>query len=124
MADLKNVAERYSCTILGIRHPSKMDQGGPLMYRGQGNMDLIGAARSGLWVQAHPSHPETQTIMLQSKTNVGLLGRTVIFSREKGEFAWCGVSRLTESMLTGKEPDPWAMLEAFFWLEEYMRPGL
>jgi hypothetical protein len=124
MAALKNVAEQYACTILGVRHPSKMDQGGRLMYRGQGNMDIIGAARSGLWVQPHPAHPETQTIMIQSKTNVGVVGRTVIFSREQGEFAWKGVSRLTESMLTGKGPDPWAMLEAFFWLEEQMTPGV
>jgi hypothetical protein len=124
MAALKTVAERYSCTIMGVRHPSKMDQGGPLMYRGQGNIDLIGAARSGLWVQQHPSHPETQSLLIHTKTNVGRVGRTVIFSRESGEFAWKGVSRLRESMLTGKGPDPYAMLEAFFWLEEYMRPGI
>jgi hypothetical protein len=124
MAALKTIAERYACTILGVRHPAKVDQGGRLMYRGQGNMDLIGAARSGLWVQPHPAHPETQTIMIHSKTNVGRLGRTVVFSRDEGEFAWKGVSRLTEAMVTGKGPDPWATLEAFFWLEEYMRPGM
>lgn len=123
MARLKTLAERYSCTMLGVRHPGKIDQGGRLMYRGQGNVDLIGAARSGLWVQPHPTHPETHTIMLQSKTNVGPLGRTLMFSREQGQFAWIGMSRLTESMLTGKGPDPVAMLEAFFWLEETMKPG-
>jgi hypothetical protein len=32
-------------------------------------------------------------------------------------------SRLTEAMLTGKGPDPWSFLEAFFWLEETMTPG-
>jgi putative DNA primase/helicase len=124
MAALTQLAERSGCTILGVRHPGKMDQGGRLMYRGQGNMDIIGAARSGLWVQPHPTHPETQTLLLQSKSNVGPLGRTVMFSRDKGEFDWIGVSRLTESMLTGKGPDPWAMLEAFFWLEETMTPGM
>jgi DNA repair protein RadA/Sms len=124
MSALKNVAERYACTILGVRHPAKTDQGGRLMYRGQGNMDIIGAARSGLWVQPHPAHPDTQTIMLQSKSNVGMLGRTMIFSRAEGEFAWKGVSRLTESMLTGKGPDPWSLLEAFFWLEEKMTAGI
>ena len=87
-------------------------------------MDIIGAARSGLWVQPHPTHPETETIMIHSKSNVGILGRTVIFSREKGEFTWKGVSRLAESVLTGKGPDPIAMLEAFFWLEEKMTPNI
>jgi AAA domain len=124
MAALKNVAERYHCTIMGVRHPSKVDQGGPLMYCGQGNMDIIGAARSGLWVQKHPTHPETHTIMLHSKTNVGILGRTAIFTHEYGEFAWKGMTRLTEAMLTGKGPDPHAFLEAFFWLEEIMKPGI
>ena len=76
--------------------------------------DIIGAARSGLWAQSHPAHPETQTIVIHSKTEVGKLGRTLIFSREKGELAWKGVTRLTEAMLTGKGPDPMAMLEAFF----------
>jgi hypothetical protein len=94
------------------------------MYRGQGNIDLIGATRSGLWVQPHPAHPETQTLLLQSKSNVGVLGRTMMFSRAQGEFSWVGVSRLTESTLTGKGPDPYAFLEAFFWLEETMAPGL
>ena len=124
MAALKKLAERHHCTILGVRHPSKVDQGGPLMYRRQGNMDIIGAARSGLWVQKHPTHPETHTLMLHSKTNVGMPGRTVIFSREYGDFAWQGMSRLTEAMLTGKGPDPHAFLEAFFWLEELMKPGI
>jgi putative DNA primase/helicase len=124
MAALGKIAERYACTVLGVRHPSKLDLGGRLMYRGQGNLDLIGAARSGLWVQPHPAHPETETIMIQSKTNVGALGRTVVFSREQGEFAWKGVSRLTEAMVTGKGPDPWSLLEAFFWLEEQMTPGI
>jgi hypothetical protein len=124
MAALKTVAERYGCTIMGVRHPSKMDQGGPLMYRGQGNLDLIGAARSALWVQEHPAHPETQSLVIHTKTNVGRLGRTVIFSREGGKFAWKGVSRLTQAMFTGKGPDPHALLEAFFWLEETMKPGI
>jgi hypothetical protein len=98
MEQLKHAAEKYRCTILGIRHPSKLDQGGPLMYRGQGNMDIVGAARSALWVQKHPTHPETQSIMLHSKTNIGTPGRTVIFSRERGEFKWVGVTRLTEAI--------------------------
>jgi len=124
MAALRRLAERYQCTIVGVRHPGKLDQGGRLMYRGQGNMDIIGAARSGLWVQQHPAHPETQSLLIHAKTNVGPLGRTVVFSRAQGEFTWVGVSRLTEAMLTGKGPDPMAMLEAFFWLEEYMTPGV
>jgi hypothetical protein len=124
MARLKMVAERYTCTILGVRHPGKSEQAGRLMYRGQGNADIIGAARSGLWVQPHPTHPDTHTLLLQSKSNVGTLGRTLVFTREDGNFEWKGVSRLTESMLTGKGPDPWSLLEAFFWLEEQMTAGI
>lgn len=124
MAALKRIAEQHHCTIVGVRHPAKTDQGGRLMYRGQGNIDIIGAARSALWVQPHPVHPETHSLLIHSKTNVGMPGRTVIFSRERGEFRWVGVSRLTEAMVTGKGPDPYALLEAFFWLEETMTPGV
>ena len=87
-------------------------------------MGISGAARSALWVQQHPAHPQTQTIMIHSKTNVGLLGKTVLFSRDKGQFSWIGVSRLTEDMVTGKGPDPYALLQAFFFLEEAMTPGI
>jgi hypothetical protein len=123
-AALKQVAEQHACTVMGVRHPAKLDQGGRLMYRGQGNIDLIGAARSGLWVQQHPAHPETQSLMIHAKTNIGTLGRTIVFSRERGEFSWKGISRLTEAMMTGRGPDPHALLEAFFWLEEYMTAGV
>lgn len=122
MEHLRVVAEKYHCTILGVRHPSKLDQGGPLIYRGQGNIDIVGAARSALWVQKHPTHPETKSLMLHSKTNIAMFGRTAIFSREYGDFRWDGMSRLTESMFTGKGPDPYAFLEAFFWLEETRKP--
>jgi hypothetical protein len=124
MAALKTIAEKHACTVMGVRHPAKLDQGGRLMYRGQGNIDLIGAARSGLWVQQHPAHPETQSLMIHAKTDIGSLGRTVVFSRERGESSWNGVSRLTEAMMAGRGPDPPAMLEAFFWLEETMKPGI
>ena len=123
MAALKTVAEQHHCTIMGVRHPSKLDQGGPLMYRGQGNMDIVGTSRSALWMQKHPTHQADQTLMIHSKTNVGMPGRTVIFSRARGEFEWIGVTRLAEWMLSGRGPDPYAFLEAFFWLEETMTPG-
>lgn len=123
MAALRQVAEAYHCTIIGVRHPSKLDSGGPLLYRGQGNVDIIGASRSALWVQKHPAHPETESLMIHSKTNVGMPGRSVIFSREQGNFQWKAVTRLTEPMFTGKGPDPFAFLDCFFWLEEYMHAG-
>ena len=87
-------------------------------------MDIVGAARSALWVQKHPTHQADQTLMIHSKTNIGMPGRTVIFSRARGEFAWVGVTRLAEWMLSGRGPDPYAFLEAFFWLEETMTPGV
>jgi len=125
LAALQQLAEQYACAIACIRHPAKASQGGKALHRGLGSVDFIGAARTGLFVEQHPLD-ETKVLVAQSKSNVGPLGRTLIFSKEGGQFEWCGRSRLSAEMLagSGRGPDPHAFLEAVIWLEQRLEDGL
>jgi hypothetical protein len=122
---LRRLAEQYQCAIVCIRHPAKAGQGGKALHRGLGSVDFIGAARTGLFVEQHPLNPYL-AMVAQSKSNIGPLGRTVLFSKVGGQFEWAGVSRLSAEMLggSGRGPDPHAFLEACVWLEGRLRDGL
>jgi hypothetical protein len=122
---LRRLAEQYQCAIVCIRHMAKSHQGGKAMHRGLGSIDFIGAARTGLLVEQHPNDP-TKVLLAQTKSNIGPLGRTQIFSKAHGQFEWCGTSRLTAEMLagSGRGPDPCAFLDACLWLEDRLGDGL
>ena len=122
---LRRLAEQYHCAIVCIRHPAKSSQGGKAIHRGLGSVDFIGAARTGLFVEQHPTDP-TKALLAQSKSNIGPLGRTLMFTKQDGHFEWCGVSRLSAEMLagSGRGPDPHAFLEAVCWLEDRLHDGL
>jgi hypothetical protein len=122
---LRRLAEAYQCAIVCVRHPAKSSQGSKAIHRGLGSVDFIGAARTGLFVEAHPSDPG-KVLLAQSKSNIGPLGRTQLFTKYDGEFEWCGTSRLSAEMLagSGRGPDPYAFLEAVCWLEDCLQDGL
>jgi hypothetical protein len=125
LAALQQLAEEYQCAIACIRHPAKASQGGKALHRGLGSVDFIGAARTGLFVEQCPLD-ETKVLVAQSKSNIGPLGRTLIFSKEGGQFEWCGRSRLSAEMLagSGRGPNPHEFLEAVVWLERRLEEGL
>jgi len=122
---LRRLADQYHCAIVCVRHPAKASQGSKAIHRGLGSIDFIGAGRTGLFIEQHPSDP-TLVLMAQSKSNIGPLGRTQVFSKAEGQFRWQGVSRLSAEMLAGagRGPDPYAFLEAVCWLEDRLQDGL
>jgi hypothetical protein len=126
LAALTRLAEQYHCAMVCIRHPSKPGQGGgKAIHRGLGSIDFIGAARTGLFVEQHPTDPG-KVLLAQSKSNIGPLGRTQLFTKYEGHFQWCGVSRLSAELLggSGRSPDLYAFLEAVCWLEEALKDGI
>jgi DNA repair protein RadA/Sms len=126
LAALTRVAEQHQCAIVCIRHPSKPGTGdGKVIHRGLGSIDFIGAARTALYVEQHPIYPD-KALMAQSKSNIGPLGRTQVYSKKDGLFRWCGVSRMTAEVMAGsaRGPMPYAFLEAVCWLEDQMNPGV
>ncbi len=121
---LRRLAEEFECAIVCIRHPAKSSANSKAIHRGLGSIDFIGAARTGLFIEQHPTEP-TKVLLAQSKSNIGPLGRTQVFTKECGEFEWVGVSRLSAELLagSGRGPDPYAFLEAACWLETRLSDG-
>ena len=55
------------CAIVCVRHPAKPGEGiGKAMHRGLGSVDLIGAARTGLFIEHYPGD-ETRAFLAQTK---------------------------------------------------------
>jgi DNA repair protein RadA/Sms len=125
LRQLANLAEKYRCAIVCIRHPSKPGQNiAKLIHRGTGSVAFIGMARLGIFVEEHPQD-RTKVLLVQSKSNAGEVGVTQIFSKRAGKFEWAGVSRLDSHMMagSGKGPDPRVFLEACLWLETRLADG-
>jgi putative DNA primase/helicase len=126
MSALGKTAEEFMSCILCVRHPAKPGQGtGKVLLRGLGSVDLIGAARTGLFVEDHPLD-RNKVLLMQSKSNLGPKGRTQIFSRADGTFEWAGVTRADAEAICGvnRGPDPYSQLEALFRLEEILGTGV
>jgi hypothetical protein len=119
LSRLITLAEATQTTLLGIRHPAKPGQHvGKAIHRGLGSIDIGASMRCGLYIEQHPTDPAL-LLLCHYKTNIGVLGRTQIFSKKEGRFTWVGVSRLQADAIAGqgRGPHPQAFLEACFWLE-------
>lgn len=126
LGPLAELAREFHCAIVCVRHATKGGGVEPVMamMRGQGGPDMIGAARSGLFVMNHPVDG-TLSLLCHSKTNMTALGRTLVFSKDDAHFRWAGVTRLDGEDLagSGRGPSPRERLRAAFWLEKRLAGG-
>jgi hypothetical protein len=68
LSPLAMLAARTGCTILLLRHLTKMRTSRAL-FRGQGSVGIIAAARMGLFVAPHPELPDDRVLAV-SKSNL------------------------------------------------------
>jgi hypothetical protein len=68
LTPLARMAERSGVAVLVVRHLNKQ-QGGKALYRGGSSIGIIGAARSGLVVEAHPDNDDLRVLAV-SKSNL------------------------------------------------------
>ena len=126
LGPLKRLAEQHDCAVLCSRHPAKQGQHvAKILYRGMGSQAFVGTVRSGLFVEEHPLD-DTKSFLVHYKSNTGALGNTQIFTKARGHFQWCGVSRITHRALAGDGgpgPFPIARIKASLWLEEKLTKG-
>jgi len=119
------LAERHTCALLIIRHLSKA-QGGRVLYRGLGSIDITGAARSELFVAADPNDA-SHRVMAHAKSNLGRLGDSLAYTiAEDGRLVWCGTSDLTAGDLLAAEctsQQRSAIEEAAQFLQEALADG-
>ena len=72
MAKLAAMAQRNSCAVVIVSHLNKNSKG-KAITRGQGSMDIIGAARSALHIGRNPEQDE-ETIIFHIKSNMSKKG--------------------------------------------------
>lgn len=98
---LKRLAEKHSCTILGIRHIGKSKGMGDARSAGLNGIAWRASARSVLLMGQDPDNPSNRAIC-HTKCNVGPLSeKSVGFVIVDGKFFWTGESDLTaETMLS------------------------
>jgi archaellum biogenesis ATPase FlaH len=126
LSKLAALARKHNVVILCVRHPAKAGEGmGKALHRGLGSVDIIGIARTALFVEGYPND-DTRAFLAQTKSNLGKKGRTLVFSKTDGVFAWEGVTRLTDENLagSGRGPNHRAFLEGLLWLEKRLEGGL
>ena len=67
---LLDLAEKYACVILLVRHLNKTG-GRQALYRGGGSIGFVGVCRSAWLVVRAPKHPK-QCILAENKNNLGM----------------------------------------------------
>lgn len=76
---LTEAAKEFNCAIIAIRHLNK-DEMKKAMYRGQGSMDFIGAARSAFVVVEHPDDDSKLRVLCHTKINNAPKSPSLTFS--------------------------------------------
>jgi DNA repair protein RadA/Sms len=100
---LGQLASKYNCCILLVRHLSK-NSGGRAIHRGLGSIDITGAARTELMAGNAPNDPNTRALV-QVKSNLGQFGDSQGFTIGDNGFAWTGKSDLTSGDLLASDCD-------------------
>ena len=100
-ARLADLAARYDCAIVAVRHLTKGGRDRAI-YRGIGSIDLTAAARSVLLVGCDATDP-TNRAVVQTKSNLAPFGRAVGFALGERGFAWTGETTLTADRILAPE---------------------
>jgi hypothetical protein len=123
---LLNVAQKYGCAILGVRHIGKQKGNGDARAAGLGSISWRACARSVLLVGQDPEMSEKA--VCQTKNNLApLASLSVGFEILNGEFLWKDIpSSLTpEKMLERPQHEDLRteQIEAIQFLQESLREG-
>jgi len=93
---LSMMAGHYGCTIIPVRHLRKQAST-TAIYRGQGTIDFVGAARSVLLLERRAGG---KTVMDHIKTNAGRKGETLSYTiSDDGVFYWGPIVREGDSKI-------------------------
>lgn len=126
--ELKRLAEKHRCAIVGIRHIGKSKGMGDARNAGLNGIGWRASARSVLLIGKDPNN-ERQKALCQTKNNLAAkFEKSIGFEIADGQFRWTGESTLTAAtMLTAlrveTDEDKNARLDATTFLREWLRPG-
>ena len=95
MNQLGQMAKRNDCAVVIISHMNKGVNGTKAIYRALGSVDIVGAARSVLYVGRNPED-DGQCIVCQIKSSNAQTGKSFAYRiGQKGGVEWEGYSILT-----------------------------
>lgn len=106
MSGLSQIAEKYKCTIIAVRHLTKGGKDKSI-YRGVGSIDITAAARSALMVGPHPEEANHRCIC-HIKSNLAPKGPTIEYSLDahrRNPFRFEGFNDLSVEEVMRANPD-------------------
>ena len=118
-AGLADLAEKFHCSILGIRHLTKGGRD-KAIYRGIGSIDFTAAARSVLLAG---TNSEGQKAIIHIKSNIAAQGEPIGFSIEEGQFSWMGGVDVTADDVLASDERRSALEDAKYFLREILADG-
>lgn len=111
-----DIAKRFGCAVMVLRHLTKSSRGVQALYRGQGSIAFAGFARVVVTVGVHPEEPDTRVAAV-TKINVARAPKALTFTIEelpdtlhrtdRSRFVWGEFVDLTaDQILTPAESAP------------------
>ena len=101
LSPLAALAERCGVAVAAVRHLTKTSRDRAI-YRGQGNIGYMAAARVGHLVGLNPDNP-TERVLVCIKNNLALKPPALAFEIRDGRFLWKGESPIKAEMLLGPD---------------------
>jgi putative DNA primase/helicase len=125
---LREIAARFGCAVVAVRHIGKSKGNGEARAAGLGGIGFRAAGRSGLLVGCDPQDRKKRAMVL-TKSNLADISqaKAVGFTIEDGGFFWLGESNLTaKSMLARLEDQETrsAQTDATGVLRDLLREGV
>ena len=129
-----DIARRFNCAVLVLRHLTKSSKGVNALYRGQGSIAFAGLARVVMTVGRSPDDPD-QRVMAVTKINVARTPKALTYGIEempstikdddRSRFVWGEFVDLTaDQILSVPVPERDDALEtAVDWLKEVLEDG-
>ncbi len=121
LSRMAELAERHRCAFLVLRHLTKATKG-KAIYRGQGSIGFMAAARSGLLAGADSEEPGKGAIF-HVKHNLTPEGPALGYKIDEGRFFWTGESSLRAEDVLGDGEDHSQLDEAKEFLADLLRNG-
>lgn len=120
LSALGNLAEKYGCAVVCIRHLSKA-MSPKAIYSGMGSIDFAAAARSILTVGEH----EGECLLAHVKSSLAPQGKSIRYELHDGSLFWLGVSDVTaEEMRIPQRADGESTVEcAVAFLRDFLADG-
>lgn len=124
---LRELAERYGCAIVAVRHIGKAKGNGEARAAGLGGIGIRASGRSGLLVGCDPQDRSKRAMVL-TKSNLADVNaaKAVGFTIEAGQFYWLKESNLTAERILARlesEEEQDEQNEAITFLRDALRDG-